>query len=141
MGRKARDFTSAEVKRMIALFEAGESLERIGRRQTPRASAQLIGRLLEPRLGNLRHARARVTIRLRLGRLKQSKEFQAGYREGSRKGYPEGFEAGCRMALTWVNLYGMEQTREHCDRTLLPWRERGLDDQPPAFLKVHRRGA
>ena len=135
MGRKARDFTATEVKRMIALFEAGESLERIGRRQTPLASAQLIGRLLKPQLGNLKHARARVTIRLRLERLKQSKEFQAGYREGSKKGYPEGFEAGCRMALTWVNLYGMEPTREHCDHTLLPWRERGLDDIPPELVR------
>ena len=135
MGRKARDWTSAEVKRMIALFETGESLERIGRRQTPPASAQLIGRLLQPHLGNLRHARARVTIRLRLERLKQSKGFQAGYREGSKKGYPEGFEAGVRMALSWVKLHGMEQTREHCDRRLLPWRDGGWDDIPAAFAK------
>ena len=139
MGRAAREFAPAEVKRMIALFEAGESLERIGRRQTPLASAHLIGRLLQPHLGNLKHARARVTIRLRLERLKQSKEFQAGYREGSKKGYPEGFEAGCRMALTWVNLYGMEQTQEHCDRTLLPWRDQGLDGIPPEFLRIHRK--
>lgn len=130
MSRAARYFTPAEVKEMVELLAQGESTERIGQRQTPPASGRVIGRVLSARLGDLRafKARARVKRSLERGRLRHLD-------------YREGFEAGYRMALTHVNLHGLEEAREYCNGSLLPWRETGLDDIPPEFPRVYRRRA
>jgi len=113
---------------MIRLFEAGESTDRIGQRQHPPCSGQLIGRILKVRLGDLRSARALMKVR---GSIAAARLAHQDYREG--------FEAGYRLALTHVNLHGLEAAHEHCNRRLLRWRDGGLDDVPPEFEKIDRR--
>ena len=121
MARKARQFTLAETKEIFRLFDAGESTEHIGQRQIPPCSGQLIGRVLKARLGDLRAAKARAKTR---GLIR---------REGSRhEEYREGFHAGYLMGLTHVNLHGLEPARDYCNKTLLSWREAGLEN-PPEF--------
>ena len=121
MARKARVFEPAQIKEMVRLFNQGESTEHIGQRQRPSCSGQLIGRILSARLGNLRIAKAMIKTR---GLIR---------REGLRhEEYREGFHAGYLMGLTHVNLHGLERTRHYCSRTLLPWREAGLEN-PPEF--------
>ena len=53
--------------------------------------------------------------------------------------YREGFEAGYRMALSHANIHGIEQAREYCNYSLLPWRKSGPNDIPPEFLRIHGR--
>ena len=124
MGRKAREFTPVQVKEMVCLFNAGEPVERIGQQQRPPCSGQLIGRVLTPILGDLRTARA------------MAKAHNSIAVEGLKhQDYREGFEAGYRLAITHGNLHGLESTREYCNYRLLPWRDEGLDDVPPEFLR------
>ena len=121
MPRKARAFTSSEIKEMIRLLNLGESTARIGQRQTPPASAQVVGRALKARLGDLRAVKALAKTR---GLIR---------REGLRhEEYREGFHAGYLMGLTHVNLHGLEPAHDYCVGTLLPWREAGLEN-PPEF--------
>ena len=115
MGRAARAFTAEQLKEMHRLFDMGESTEYIGKLYD--ASAQVIGRALRPRLGDLRQARARVTMKLNAGR---ASTIQMDYREG--------FEAGVRQALTWVHLHGLEAVRAFDNEVLLSWREHGRPD-------------
>lgn len=120
MGRKARVFTAVELAEMVRLFNAGESTKRIGRLYG--CSGQLIGKALKPRLGDLRSARAILSMRQSRARRRVPDEE-----------YRQGFEAGYRMALTHVNLHGLEEARNHSNTSLLPWRDEGMTDWPPAF--------
>ena len=121
MARKARVFTSSEIKEIFRLFDAGESTAHIGQRQMPPCSGQLIGRVLKARLGDLRAVKALAKMR---GLIR---------REGLRhEEYREGFHAGYLMGLTHVNLHGLGRAHDYCNKTLLPWREAGLEN-PPEF--------
>ena len=109
-------------REMFRLFADGDSTERIGK--TCGYDPRVVQRTLRAELGPLIAAR-------QLLRAQKQTAAHLGFTETSLE-YREGFEAGYRMALTHVNLHGLEATRVHWNDRLLPWRDYGRYD-PPEF--------
>jgi len=126
MGRKPREFTLAETADMVRLFNAGHSTDSVG--ELHDCSGNIAARVLRTRLGDLRTARA----------IQKARNSMAGERLKHLE-YREGFELGYRMALTHVNLHGLERAREYCNGILLPWRDTGLDGVPPPWQEIRNR--
>ena len=123
-GRPSIVVAPEEAREMFRLFDAGESTEHIGK--VTGYDPRVVQRTLRAQLGPLIPAR-------KLLRAAKERAAQLGYVETSWE-YRDGFEAGVRMALTWVTLHGLDATRTHCNDRLLPWRDHGRY-APPAFAK------
>jgi len=122
MGRPPIVVSPDEAQEMFRLFAAGHSTANIGK--VSGYGVGLVQRTLRAELGPLIPAR-------KLVRMQKEIAAQLGYTETSLE-YREGFEAGYHMALTQVNLYGLERARSHCTDRLLLWRDYGRY-APPAF--------
>ena len=131
MVRKLRVFTREQTAAMVALFDEGLAIALIGERYG--SSFYVARRVLKAELGDLRTARAMSKARGAFTRHRPAEAIASQLGQKATSGeYREGFEAGYRMALTHVNLYGLEQARVHCNTNLLPWRDEGLYE-PPAL--------
>ena len=125
MGRPRIVVPADQARKLFRLFGAGESTRHIA--ELCELPIGLVQRTLQAEFGPLTAARKslamhRVAIAAQLGQSETSMDYR------------EGFEAGCRMALTWVKVHGVEPTRTYWNETLVPWRDSGLYG-PPAFVR------
>lgn len=117
MARRPREFTDAEVERMVELH---------GKNQGTTAIAEQIGC-------------AHTTVERIL--VEQGIDWRppGTLKDREAAEYREGYRAGYCSALYHMRSYGLEAAHEYSRHVLLPWARNGNRDMPPDFPGMYAK--